>query len=153
ERGGIVAVSGGDIGCDLLPDAVIETAASTKDESRLPEVLKKNPALVGYSIGADAVLAVRGRRLEAITGTVTIHLVASPTRPAKRIVLSGKKQEDLTALRRSALARSQEVVPAKAAAPVVEKGTLVIIGGGGIPKGLIQRFIELAGGKKACIVT
>src|SRR5262249_45157981 len=35
--------------------------------------------------------------------------------------------------------------------PVVEKGTLVIVGGGGMPKGLLQRFVELAGGPKAFI--
>src|SRR5262249_5164225 len=36
--------------------------------------------------------------------------------------------------------------------PVVDKGTLVIVGGGGMPAGLLQRFVDLAGGKKAHIV-
>src|SRR3989442_1474692 len=86
-------------------------------------------------------------------GKVTIHLAASAVRTPRRIVLEGRGVEDLTALRRSARARSQPpVLPAKAAAPVVENGTLIIIGGGGMPAGLFGKFVQLAGGPKASII-
>ena len=60
---------------------------------------------------------------------------------------------DLTALRRSARERiNSDFPPAKPAPPKVDTGTLIIIGGGGMPKGIIGRFIKLAGGEKAQIV-
>ena len=60
---------------------------------------------------------------------------------------------DLTALRLAAIARHAESFPApQPPSPEVEKGTLIIIGGGGMPKGIISKFVELAGGEEASIV-
>ena len=164
-RGGVVAASGtaGGLlarvaidgragGCDLLPDAAVVLG---KADPRLPAVLKKHPSLVGYEISKGEALVVRGRRLGVVgDGMAAIHLAATATLPARTIELNAKEQEDLTALRRAALARSlPPFPPAKPPAPVVEKGTLIIVGGGGMPRGLVQRFVALAGGKKARIVT
>lgn len=57
---------------------------------------------------------------------------------------------DLIAWSRSAHARAAPRFPAyNPEAPDVKKGSLIIVGGGGIPRGLMDRFIELAGGKDA----
>jgi cyanophycinase len=162
-RGGVVAASGPAAellartppegkakGCDLLPDAVVEIGAK---ESKLAAALKANPGCVGYSIGAGAALVVRGRRLAAVgSGKVSALLGATPTREERRVALGGKRIEDLTLLRRAARDRADGFPPAKVGTPVVAKGTLVIIGGGGMPKGMIAKFVDLAGGKEAKIV-
>jgi cyanophycinase len=98
---------------------------------------------------------VHGRRLYAVgDGDVTVHLAACADRAARKIVLNGRlRAADVTALRNAARTRTGTAFPPKEpGAPVVEKGTLVIVGGGGMPKGLVQRFVELAGGPKAKIV-
>ena len=162
-RGGIVAASGVAAellartplegkakGCDLLPDAIVEIEAKA---SKLAAALKANPGHVGYSISPGGALVVRGRRLAAIgSGAVAAVLGATATRKERRISLGGKAIEDLTLLRRAARDRADGFPPAKVGKPVVAKGTLVIIGGGGMPKGMIAKFVELAGGKEAKIV-
>jgi cyanophycinase len=152
KRGGIIGTSGqAMLAPSLIPDAAVVVA---DQRDRLKEMQQKNPALVGYEIADDAALTVRGRLLRTVgPGKVTIHLAAADQRPARQIVLEGKGLEDLTALRRAALARSLPAFPvADPPAPFVEKGTLIIVGGGGTPKGMNQRFVELAGGKEAKIV-
>jgi cyanophycinase len=77
----------------------------------------------------------------------------SPSDEVRTIKLEGKMQEDLTALRRAAFDRLKLYPPAEPAAPVVDKGTLVIVGGGGQPEGLYKKFVTYAGGEgKANIV-
>jgi cyanophycinase len=143
-RGGILAVTpgkgAGAVLGDLLPDVIL----GAKPES----------GRLAVEIAPDVALLVKGRTLSVVgDGKVTIRLAASKTRPARSVVLEGKKVEDLTALRRAARDRASDAFPvANPAAPVVEKGTLVIVGGGGMPKGLLQKFVELAGGEKASIV-
>jgi cyanophycinase len=143
-------------GLGLLPDAVVELAPANGSAAlTLPKVLKNHPGLAGIEIAPNTALVVRGRRLYALgNGKVTLHLESTSWRPARQIVLEpGRDEADLTALRWAALARSQPEFPAKnPAAPVVEKGTLIIVGGGGMPKGLLRRFVDLAGGPKSFIV-
>ena len=60
---------------------------------------------------------------------------------------------DWTAWRRQAINRTLTQFPwLDPRPPNVEHGTLVIVGGGGMPDGLRERFIELAGGPDALIV-
>ncbi len=151
-RGGVLGASGDMVDMlGVLPDCVIATA---DDPLVKKQRLIANKALLRYEIADDAALTVRGRLLRTVgPGKVTIHLAATDHRPARQIVLEGKGMEDLTALRRAALARSLPAFPvAQPPAPFIEKGTLIIVGGGGTPKGMNQRFVELAGGKEANIV-
>ena len=54
---------------------------------------------------------------------------------------------DLTQWRCDAMGRTLPQFPAEQPLqPFVKNGTLIIIGGGGTPRGLMKRFIELAGG-------
>jgi cyanophycinase len=154
---GKVALNGNSVasGTGFLPDGAIALRTSAEgDDNSLTELLKKQPSLVGYEIDPESALVVRGRRMGAVGGgKVTIHLAPSATRKARQITLTDRAREDLTVLRRSARTRSEPPYPsAKPDAPVVEKGTLIIVGGGGMPDGLLQRFVDLAGGKKARIV-
>jgi cyanophycinase len=151
---GGVGLAGAVVGEVLLPDALVEIRTSgQRDPSDLPAVLAKAGGRVGYEIAPNAVLEVRDRSVRVWgDGNLTIHLAASSNRPAARMVLDSRQRRDLTSLRRAARDRADTFPPAKVAAPVVEKGTLVIIGGGGMPAGLIGRFVEMAGGKKARIV-
>lgn len=65
-------------------------------------------------------------------------------------VFRPRRLGDLIALSRSAQARVAKTFPAWSPKPPrVEKGALIIVGGGGMPSGLMDRFIELAGGKEA----
>jgi cyanophycinase len=160
KRGGVLGTSGESVtlmgsagGCGFLPDVILGSSSENTAPS-LADAMKRHPGTVGCGIAADAALIVHGRRLSvAGDGKVTLQLAASATRPAGRRVLEGRGVEDLTALRRSALARSQPPFPPmKPGAPVVENGTLIIIGGGGMPAGLLGKFVQLAGGAKASIV-
>jgi cyanophycinase len=55
--------------------------------------------------------------------------------------------------RRAAIARTEPPFPPDPVpAPEVAKGALVIVGGGGLPAAVTQKFIELAGGPDALIV-
>jgi cyanophycinase len=70
---------------------------------------------------------------------------SAPVRPAY--------QADLIALHRAAQARLNPAFPAaEPPAPEVPSGSLVIVGGGGMPEGMWKRFVELAGGPDAKIV-
>jgi cyanophycinase len=84
---------------------------------------------------------------------VTICLAKSASRPAREIVLSDGDQTDLTRWRYAAFARTQPEFPlAQPAAPRAEKGSLLIVGGGGMTPEMVQRFIDLAGGPESPIV-
>src|SRR5207253_1342335 len=77
----------------------------------------------------------------------------SPTRPPRTMPLPAGKEADLTALRRAALARTEPPFPSQVASvPEVPRGTLLIVGGGGIPAEVTKKFLSLAGGPDALIV-
>lgn len=115
------------------------------------------PPLPGLSVtlSEGAALRIQERDVEALgVGTVTLRYAATKTYPEKTVVLTGRQRlADLTALQRYAQQRTKPVFPpAVFAKPIVESGTLVIVGGGGMPQGLVERFVELAGGMNAVIV-
>ena len=115
--------------------------------SKLAAALKANPGRVGYRSGPAGRSSCRGRRLAARRlGQGVRASSARPRRAASGASRSAASSiEDLTALRRAARDRADGFPPAKVGKPVVPKGTLVIIGGGGMPKGMIAKFVELAG--------
>ena len=162
KRSGVVATSGstseiiGEKGLSVLPGDLFDLRQSY----RTPQ--KKDFIPIGYvafTVGREAAFQIKGRTLSAVgPGSTTISLYRmdlqkSPPIETRTITLQGKAQEDLTALRRAAFDRSKLFPPKTPEPPVVEKGTLVIVGGGGQPEGLYQKFIEYAGGPdKANIV-
>ena len=162
ERGGVVGGHGA--GCPafaddvlaLLPGSAISVEGGSGDGVfRLDKVLRARPFLVGYEIDETAALVVHGRRVTVVgKGEAVISLAPAGERKLRRIKLKGRDAvADLTALRFAALARSRDPFPAaKPPSPRLAAGTLMIIGGGGMPRGIISQFVEQAGGDNASIV-
>ena len=146
-------------GFNLLPGSVIDQHfTARKRRGRLVGVISARPALVGYGIDEGTALIARGRRLMVLgKGAVSVFLApagsgAVQTRPLKEQLLRQGQVADLTALRRAALARAGErFPPASQERTAVPAGSLVLGGGGGMPAGIVRRFIELAGGPGSLI--
>lgn len=143
-------------GFDLLPGAIIDQHFKQRDRvgrSRL--AVAAHPELFGLGIDEDTAVIVTQRSLDVVgTGNATVLLASSPHRSSEEMVLSSGQTADLTQLRRAARSRASGVDPG---VPVfgptqVDSGALVIVGGGGMPKPIVDRFIELAGGADARIV-
>ncbi|QDV33356.1 cyanophycinase [Tautonia plasticadhaerens] len=142
-------------GFDLLPDAVIDQHFVARDRMpRLQGVLRANPGKFGVGVDESTALVVRGRDLTVVgESTVTLLLPASGSRPEEETVLRAGDAADLTALRRAARDRAGEEFPPQTMGPPrVEGGSLVIVGGGGLPDEVVRRFVALAGGAEARIV-
>jgi cyanophycinase len=152
-----VMIDRGEIHCglDLLPGGVIDQHFIVRNrQERLCRVLAQRPGLVGFGVDEGAAMIVRGRSIEiAGDSDVVICMAPSQTRPQRIERLSPGRRVDLIALSRAAVARSQAPFPpAVPAAPELAAGSLVIAGGGPLPTGMLQRFVELAGGANAPIV-
>lgn len=145
-------------GFGLLPNAIVATSETdgspkTGVRLRLAETMKRYPGRVGFDLLPKSALVVRGRNLASIGAGVEIVLAASEKRPENVIRLRPFMREDLTALSRAAIARTQPTFPADAAAkPLVPKGSLVIVGGGGMPTAVTKKFIELSGGDGKAVI-
>lgn len=174
SRGGVVAgtsagaaimtatmiASGTDVpvmgtGWDLIPDAIIDQHFS--ERNRLPRsqlALQHNPGRVGIGIDENTAVIIVGRRLTASgSGTVSIMLPAAEQRPASVTTLAAGDSADLVQLRRAARQRTAALPQRNPLPdPLVPHGSLIIVGGGGMPEEIVERFISLAGGPEAKIV-
>lgn len=142
-------------GFDLLPGAIIDQHFLVrKRHDRSVAAVTIHPECFGLGIDEGTAVIVRGRRLEVLgNSTATVILAASAGRPLKEFQLKAGESHDLTMLRRAALERSlASFPPTELPPPKVESGSLVIVGGGGMPKDLTEKFIELAGGPESLIV-
>ena len=134
-------------GADIFPGA--EIRHSTAKE------LKQKRGTVRYDFAEGSSLILRGRAMRLLgEGEISISLAVSDTRKEKKIILNeDSRVADLTALRFAATARNGSEFPSqKLSDPRVEKGTLIIIGGGPMPRSVTKRFIQIAGGDQASIV-
>jgi cyanophycinase len=142
-------------GLGLIPGAIVDQHFLARDrKTRLLEALALHPGLFGVGIDEGTALIVHGRSLRCLgDSTVTICHAASRGRDEKDVVLKSGDASDLTMARRTARDRTlPPFPPEKMGAPEVPSGVLVIVGGGGLPDGLTQKFIELAGGPESLIV-
>jgi cyanophycinase len=142
-------------GRNLLPGSVIVPSSAKSDrQAQLASVIDKNPGLVAFAIDEGAALVVKGRELRALgDGRVTISLGRSKKQEPRTTELKAGAVADLTALRRAAQERASGAFPPeKLGDPEVPSGSLVIVGGGGMPAEVTRKFIELAGGPDAPIV-
>lgn len=146
-------------GLDLLPDTVVvgeyrDTPARRGD---LLSILARHPRKVGIGLAPNTTLVLQGRLLRVVgSGSATLVLMANDREPVKVQTISAPQSRrqspdtylaDLTQWRREAIDRTVEPFPpAKPEVPHVPHGTLVIVGGGGMPSGLMDRFVQLAGG-------
>ncbi|MFT3878258.1 MAG: cyanophycinase [Gemmatales bacterium] len=137
-------------GFNLLPGAVIDQHfVARKREPRLLGVLQKYPGFVGFGVDEATALVVKGRTLRVIgKSTVTVIIPEGAGRPLRRMEFKDRQGTDFTMLRKSALGRTETPYPPKKVAnPEVPKGSLLIVGGGGMPQEVVNKYIELAGGK------
>lgn len=144
-------------GFDLLPGAVVDQHFLARNrQSRLKGVIDSKSSLFGVGIDEGTALLVKGRNMRVVgKSSVTIYHAAGRDQEAREIVLtSGPRQAaDLPMFRREARQRAEGEFPlAMPREPKVESGSLVIVGGGGMPREVTEKFIELAGGADAPIV-
>jgi cyanophycinase len=144
-------------GLDLLPGTIIDQHFLARGRKpRLITSLAKNPGLFGLGIDEGTALFVSGRKLEVLgksSVTVVFSAAEHQGRPVREIELKNGSIHDYTMLRRAALARTRPAFPPKEVpTSKLEKGSLVIVGGGGMPADVTAKFIELAGGPEGPIV-
>ena len=143
-------------GFGLLPGIVIDQHFVARNRiGRLRGVLDRNPGYAGLGIDEGTAVVVRGRMMKVVgDSTVTACWAKSATKPAREDVLTAGGGLDLFQVRRAAAFRAMTppFPPRDPPAPVVNKGSLVIVGGGGATAEIMDRFFELAGGKDALIV-
>lgn len=152
-------------GLNLVPDCVIGCGFQSEDEKQMLSVLSVSPRSIGIGVPAGGLVVLNGRKMRAYgERPATFLMAANIEKPIRRkeLRVSGLGQRrinpylqmvDLTAWRRHAIDRTVDPFPpAEPPAPYVENGRLVIVGGGGMPEGLLDQFIEMAGGENAKLV-
>lgn len=149
---------------NLIPDTVLLSGyRHDRDRSELLSVLAKQPRCIGIGIEENTAILLRGRKIRVLgEGEATFCMMANEQLPLRvqhvRMAKSRRSNPyktivDLTAWRREAIDRTLAPFPAKVPpTPSVENGTLIIVGGGGMPRGLMERMVEMAGGKDAKMV-
>jgi len=142
-------------GMGFLTHCVVDQHFLKRDRTeRLIGVLKNNLGLFGIGIDEGTAAIIKGRTL-TVKGTsyVVTILPEGGGRKLTQTKLKSGEKADMIALSRAAIERANGVwPPLQPPVPNVPKGTLVIGGGGGMPKEVWKRFIEAAGGPKANIV-
>jgi cyanophycinase len=144
-------------GFDLLPGAVVDQHFLARNrQGRLKGVIDAQAGLFGVGIDEGTALLVKGRSMRVVgKSSVTIYHAASRDQAARELVLmsSPRQVADLPMYRREARQRAEGEFPLAAPKePKVDSGSLVIVGGGGMPRDVTAKFIELAGGLDAPIV-
>lgn len=149
---------------ELIPDVVISTAYSdAEDRNRLLASLALHPRCVGIGIEENTAIVLRKRKIRVVgDGSATFCLMANEQKPLRIQHLKQPKSRrsnpyesivDLTAWRRDAIERTVEPFPPQVPPePNVAEGTLIIVGGGGMPRGLMEKMVALAGGPEARMV-
>ncbi|WP_168164617.1 Type 1 glutamine amidotransferase-like domain-containing protein [Pirellula sp. SH-Sr6A] len=146
-------------GMNLFPDVVLETNCpkSREGNPHVLSVLASQPRCVGIALERNSAVVLRGRKLRVLgSGEATLMVQANRFHPIRLHTITSESSganspnrylADLTEWRRDAMDRTLPLFPPTSPGlPVVEKGTLLIVGGGGLPTGLMDQFCELAGG-------
>jgi|LauGreDrversion4_2_1035121.scaffolds.fasta_scaffold02412_4 cyanophycinase len=143
-------------GWDLIPGAIVDQHFSQRNRiARSQQAVSLHPGTTGLGVDEGTAVLLTGRTLRTVgNGNVTILLGATGYRPAETIVLPAGAIADWTQLRRAARQRAAGVDPGlpQFGPSTVSKGALVIVGGGGMPQSIVDRFVQLAGGENANIV-
>jgi len=142
-------------GFDFLPGSIVDQHFTTRNRTdRLRCAVDAHPDRVGFGIDELTALIVRGRELFVVgEANVYVTLAASSERPVRTDIIRSGMRADLLAFRRAAQARQSVAFPSKkVVTPKVEKGVLLIAGGGNLPDEALTAFVQLAGGKEARIV-
>ena len=139
-------------GLGFLPGFLIETQPQGE---RFATLIATQPDHLGLGLEGSSTFVVQGRQIRVIgDGAVTLHAAAGAGKPAVASSVNAGGMLDLFQLRRTAANRAAKnsFPPAKPRDPVVAKGALVVVGGGGAGPEIWKRFLELAGGPESLIV-
>ncbi|HEV7281788.1 MAG TPA: Type 1 glutamine amidotransferase-like domain-containing protein [Pirellulaceae bacterium] len=140
----------------LLPESIVDLSTSESESpSRIERILKGRPSCIGYELDAGAAMVVSGRSIRKVgDGTLRVSRYAGRGESPVQVSLASEGDVvDMVAIRRAARdGMANYPNQAKPAITKVAGGTLILIGGGGMPDGIMRRFVDLAGGKEAHIV-
>jgi cyanophycinase len=153
-------------GFDLLEDCIVDQHFTERNRlNRLRAAIKDHPERFGLGIDEETAVIVHGRNIDVVgRGEVTIVLAqatiastaGSESDSRNEVVqkMPSQSRADWTQLRRAARWRAAGIDPGEPIGEVrtVPSGSLVIVGGGGMPKEIVDRFVDLAGGSEARIV-
>lgn len=142
-------------GFDFVPFAVSDQHFLKRSRlGRLVRVLGEHPGHFGIGVDEGTAVLLQGRTLEVLGDSkAVLVLPAVAGRPQQVLELAEGDRQDLVAWQRAARARAAAPwPPTPMAAPTLPNGTLLLAGGGPLPNGLVDRFVELAGGANAKIV-
>lgn len=148
QSGGTVGISSDLLSlskyADLLP--YVGFAYAGDDNANVSNlVVEIEPATVLVAQGRD--LSVRGE------GAANFSIVIEKGGKETKVRVSGRERADLIALRRRVIEGRLPDFPTKTpGTPDVKMGSLFIVGGGGLPEKILERFIEACGGPDALIV-
>ena len=152
-RGAVIGGTGDAFG--FQPGFVVEPHFTSAGSKRLHAAVATLPGSVGLGIADGTAVTARGRLLRVVgDGTVTICIGKGGGRSEATQEAKKDSVLDVFQLRRAAANRAakEPFPPAKPRDPVVEKGTLLIVGGGSAGPEIWKKFIDLAGGPDALIV-
>lgn len=144
------------------PDDSDDPSIQQKGSSPPPTETKKDPPAKPLrffypelTLTNGTALLVQGRQMSTVgDGKASIKLIEGNGLPARTIELEGKRTFDLNELVRASRDRmgQQPYPPKDPGVPEVKSGSLVIVGGGGMPADIAKRFIELGGGEEGHFV-
>ncbi|MCA9065309.1 MAG: cyanophycinase [Planctomycetaceae bacterium] len=143
-------------GLDLLPNAIVDQHFTQRQrEPRSRKAVADHPGHFGIGIDEGTAVIVEGRHIfVAGDGAATVLLPACGWRAAEEYSLRNGERADLTQLRRAAISRASSADPSIPDQDQISvpRGALIIVGGGGMPTEIVDRFLQLAGGSDAHIV-
>ena len=153
-----------DSALNLIPDSIVYGSYDDdSDRAAMNSAIAQEPLCVGIGIPKNTGVILNGRKIRNFGKQKTIFAITANDRQSYRVQnldqASGRRSNpyetivDLTAWRRDAIDRQLPAFPPnKPQQPVVENGTLYIVGGGGTPRGLMREFVDMAGGDDAHMI-
>ncbi|MBM3972859.1 MAG: cyanophycinase [Planctomycetes bacterium] len=136
-------------GFDFVPGAISDQHfLARKRLPRLQQALALHPGCFGLGIDEGTAVEIGGRTLTVHGASKALLVLGATPMDAGRVVeLAAGGRADLVTWQRAARARLDVL-----RSPRVERGALVLVGGGRIPPAAVARFTALAGGSKAKVV-
>ena len=138
-------------GLALLPRAIVDQHfLKRRRMPRLIEALERTPGHFGLGVDEGTAVFIRGRDLRVFGRSEALLLLAESSGKAQRVVrLRAGGRADLISWQRAARQRAAGIwPPERMQTPLVASGTVMLGGGGRLPKATFERFIALAGGKE-----
>jgi cyanophycinase len=142
-------------GFDFVPFAVSDQHFLKRERlPRLLQVLQSHEGHFGIGVDEATAVEIRGRELTVHGDSKALLVLAAGSGREQRVVeLAAGGKADLVSWQRAARNRAAEPwPPTPMAQPRVVRGSLVLVGGGRIPKAVAERFVQLAGGAAAKVV-